>query len=320
MQGEAPTPDGQVADAVSGNWVDTRAPAFSRPYLRLSRADRPIGTWLLLIPCWWGLALAILWDQSPRWEDAWIALGCGAGAWLMRGAGCTWNDISDRKFDAQVERTRSRPLPSGQTTVALAVVWMGVQALIALAILLTFNRAAIALGVLSLLPLAIYPFAKRFTWWPQVFLGLAFNWGALLAWTAHTGALHWPAVILYFAGISWTLFYDTIYAHQDTDDDALIGIKSTARLFGQQTVKWLKYFLVITVSLMGLAVIQSALPSASVLAMALALGGPWAMGWHMAWQLRGFDEEDETKMLQLFRVNRDTGLIPLIFFLGALLA
>jgi len=320
MQGEAPTPDGQVADAVSGNWVDTRAPAFSRPYLRLSRADRPIGTWLLLIPCWWGLALAILWDQSPRWEDAWIALGCGAGAWLMRGAGCTWNDISDRKLDAQVERTRSRPLPSGQTTVALAVVWMGVQALIALAILMTFNRAAIALGVLSLLPLAIYPFAKRFTWWPQVFLGLAFNWGALLAWTAHTGALHWPAVILYFAGISWTLFYDTIYAHQDTDDDALIGIKSTARLFGQKTVKWLKYFLVITVSLMGLAVIQSALPSASVLAMALALGGPWAMGWHMAWQLRGFDEEDETKMLQLFRVNRDTGLIPLIFFLGALLA
>jgi 4-hydroxybenzoate polyprenyltransferase len=320
MQGDAPTPDGQVADAVSGNWVDTRAPAFSRPFLRLSRADRPIGTWLLLIPCWWGLALAILWDQSPRWEDAWIGLGCAAGAWLMRGAGCTWNDISDRKFDAQVERTRSRPIPSGQVTVALAVVWMGVQALVALAILLTFNRAAIALGVLSLLPLAIYPFAKRFTWWPQVFLGLAFNWGALLAWTAHTGALHWPAVILYCAGISWTLFYDTIYAHQDTDDDALIGIKSTARLFGQQTAKWLKYFLVITVSLMGLAVIQSALPNASVLAMVLALTGPWAMGWHMAWQLRGFDSDDGAKMHQLFLVNRDTGLIPLIFFLGALLA
>lgn len=319
MQGDAPTPDGQVADAVSGNWVDTRAPAFARPYLRLSRADRPIGTWLLLIPCWWGLVLAMLWDQNPRWEDAWIAIGCAMGAWLMRGAGCTWNDISDRKYDAQVERTRSRPIPSGQVSVARAAAWMAVQALIALAILLTFNRAAIALGVLSLLPLAIYPFAKRFTWWPQVFLGLAFNWGALLAWTAHAGALHWPAVILYFAGISWTLFYDTIYAHQDTEDDALIGVKSTARLFGDDSVRWLKYFLVITVGLMGLAVIRAVMPNGSVLALVVALAGPWAMGWHMAWQLRGFDPDDSAKMLQLFRVNRDTGLIPLIFFCAALL-
>lgn len=320
MQGDAPTPDGQVADAVSGNWVDTRAPAFARPYLRLSRADRPIGTWLLLIPCWWGLALAMLWDQSPRWEDAWIAIGCGMGAWLMRGAGCTWNDISDRKFDAQVERTRSRPIPSGQVSVMQAAIWMGLQALAALAILLTFNQAAIALGVLALLPVAIYPFAKRFTWWPQVFLGLAFNWGALLAWTAHAGALHWPAVILYFAGIAWTLFYDTIYAHQDTEDDALIGIKSTARLFGHDTARWLKYFLVITVGLMGLAVIRAVMPMGSVLALVLALAGPWAMGWHMAWQLRGFDPDDSAKMLQLFRVNRDTGFIPLIFFGAALLA
>ncbi len=319
MQGDAQMPDGQVSDAVSGNWVDTRAPAFARPYLRLSRADRPIGTWLLLIPCWWGLVLAMLWDQSPRWEDAWIAIGCGAGAWLMRGAGCTWNDISDRKYDAQVERTRSRPIPSGQVSVLQAAVWMGLQALIALAILLTFNRAAIALGVLSLLPVAVYPFAKRFTWWPQVFLGLAFNWGALLAWTAHAGALHWPAVILYFAGISWTLFYDTIYAHQDTEDDALIGLKSTARLFGHDTVRWLKYFLVITVACMGMAVIQAVMPNGSILALVLALAGPWAMGWHMAWQLRGFDAQDNAKMLQLFRVNRDTGLIPLIFFCVALL-
>ncbi len=320
MQGDAPTPDGQVADAVSGNWVDTRAPAFARPYLRLSRADRPIGTWLLLIPCWWGLVLAMLWDQSPRWEDAWIAIGCGMGAWLMRGAGCTWNDISDRKFDAQVERTRSRPIPSGQVSVMQAAIWMGLQALAALAILLTFNQAAIALGVLALLPVAIYPFAKRFTWWPQVFLGLAFNWGALLAWTAHAGALHWPAVILYFAGIAWTLFYDTIYAHQDTEDDALIGVKSTARLFGRDSARWLKYFLVITVGLMGLAVIRAVMPMGSVLALVLALAGPWAMGWHMAWQLRGFDPDDSAKMLQLFRVNRDTGFIPLIFFGAALLA
>ncbi|MFD3189853.1 4-hydroxybenzoate octaprenyltransferase [Sedimentitalea sp. HM32M-2] len=320
MQGNAPTPDGQVADAPTDNWVDRYAPPATRPFLRLSRADRPIGTWLLLIPCWWGLGLAMLADQSPRWQDAWIALGCALGAWLMRGAGCTWNDITDREFDAQVARTRSRPIPSGQVSVRGAVIWMGLQALLAFAILLTFNRAAISLGVLSLLLVTIYPFAKRFTWWPQVFLGLAFNWGALLAWTAHAGALHWPAVFLYAAGICWTLFYDTIYAHQDTEDDALIGVKSTARLFGANTVHWLKYFLVATVALMAIAVINAALPAASILALVLALGGPWAMGWHMAWQLRGFDHSDATRMLHLFRLNRDTGLIPLIFLTAALFA
>ncbi len=319
MQGNAPTPDGQVADAVRGNWVDTLAPAFSRPYLRLSRADRPIGTWLLLIPCWWGLVLAMLAGGDPRWGDLWIAAGCAIGAFLMRGAGCTWNDITDREFDGQVERTRSRPIPSGQVSVRQAYVWMGLQCLLALAILLTFNRAAIAMGVLSLLPVTIYPYAKRFTWWPQVFLGLAFNWGALLAWTAHSGTLGWPAVLLYLSGIAWTLFYDTIYAHQDTEDDELIGIKSTARLFGSDTAKWLKYFLVATVSLMGLAVLEAVYPGGSIFALVLGIAGPWAMGWHMAWQLRGLDIEDNAKLLQLFRANRDTGLIPLIFFCAALL-
>nr|WP_170614322.1 4-hydroxybenzoate octaprenyltransferase [uncultured Ruegeria sp.] len=319
MQGNVPTPDGQVADAVSGNWVDTHAPAFARPYLRLSRADRPIGTWLLLIPCWWGLALAILSDGNPRWEDLWIAIGCAIGAFLMRGAGCTWNDITDREFDGQVERTRSRPIPSGQVSVRQAVVWMGLQCLLALGILLTFNQAAIAMGVLSLLPVTIYPYAKRFTWWPQVFLGLAFNWGALLAWAAHSGTVGWPAVTLYLSGIAWTLFYDTIYAHQDAEDDELIGIKSTARLFGTDTAKWLKYFLVATVALMGLAIIDGAAQQASIMALVVALTGPWAMGWHMAWQLRGLDIEDNAKLLQLFRANRDTGLIPLIFLCVALL-
>jgi len=318
MQGNAPTPDGQVADAPPDNWVDLYAPPALRPYLRLSRADRPIGTWLLLLPCWWGLALAILWDQNPRWEDLWIFAACGIGAFVMRGAGCTWNDITDRHIDDKVARTRSRPIPSGAVSVKQALAWMVFQALIGLAVLLTFNRAAIALGVLSLLTVTIYPFAKRFTWWPQVFLGLAFNWGAMLAWTAHTGALNWPAVILYFAGISWTLFYDTIYAHQDTEDDALIGVKSTARLFGENSARYLKYFLVITVFLMGLAIIQAALPRASILALVVALAGPWAMGWHMAWQLRGFDPEDNPRMLHLFRLNRDTGLIPLIFLSVAL--
>ncbi|AUR10295.1 4-hydroxybenzoate octaprenyltransferase UbiA [Phaeobacter inhibens] len=320
MQGGTPTPDGQVADAVKGNWVDRYAPEWSRPYLRLSRADRPIGTWLLLIPCWWGLMLAILWDQNPRWEDLWIFAACAAGAWLMRGAGCTWNDITDRNFDGQVERTRSRPIPSGQVTVTGAFIWMGLQALISLGILLSFNQAAIAMGILALFPVAIYPFAKRFTWWPQVFLGLAFNWGAMLAWVAHTGTLNWPAVILYLAGIAWTLFYDTIYAHQDTEDDALIGVKSTARLFGTQTPMWLRRFIVATVSLMAIAIILAVQPQGSVLALMLALAAPWAMGWHMTWQLRVFDAENNDRLLQLFRLNRDTGLIPLIFFAAALFA
>jgi len=327
MQDDRPSPDpertpqadGVVADAPADNWVDRYAPAALRPYLRLSRADRPIGTWLLLLPCWWGLSLAMLYDQQASWHDLWIFAGCAIGAFLMRGAGCTWNDISDRHIDAQVARTRSRPIPSGQVSVTSATLWMVSQALLAFAILLTFDPAAIRLGVLALVPVAIYPFAKRFTWWPQVFLGLAFNWGALLAWTAHTGRLDAPAVVLYLAGIAWTLFYDTIYAHQDTEDDALIGVKSTARLFGENSGKWLRRFLMATVGLMGLAVVYAALPAGSVLALVVALAGPWAMGWHMAWQLRGLDIHNPSKMLQLFRANRDTGIIPLLFFAAALL-
>jgi len=273
----------------------------------------------LLIPCWWGLALAMLWDQSPRWEDLWIFVGCAFGSFLMRGAGCTWNDISDRDIDDKVERTRSRPIPSGQVSVKKALLWMGLQALLGLLILLTFNRAAIALGVLSLLPVAIYPFAKRFTWWPQAFLGIAFNWGALLAWTAHAGALHWPAVLLYFAGIAWTLFYDTIYAHQDAEDDALIGVKSTARLFGKNTPIWIRRFIMATVLLMAMGIIMALLPGGNVLALVIALAGPWAMGWHMTWQLRALDLENSDTLLKLFRLNRDTGFIPLIFLCIALL-
>ncbi len=311
---------GQVSDAIAGNWVDAYAPVWTRPYLRLSRADRPIGTWLLFLPCLWGLSLAMLYDQSPRWEDLWIAVGCGIGAFLMRGAGCTWNDITDRDFDGQVERTRSRPIPAGHVTVRGALIWMIIQCLLAFLILLTFNTAAILLGVLALLPVAVYPFAKRFTWWPQVFLGIAFNWGALLAWTAHHGALEGPAVVLYMAGIAWTLFYDTIYAHQDIEDDTLIGVKSTARLFGENTSAWLRRFVVATVGLMGLAVIFAAMPNASILALVIALVGPWAMGWHLTWQLRGLDLESPQKLWRLFLVNRDTGLIPLIFFCCALFA
>jgi 4-hydroxybenzoate polyprenyltransferase len=313
MTGTDGTPDGQVADAVRGNWVDHWAPVPVRPYLRLSRADRPVGTWLLLIPCFWGLGAASLMQGRFTGEHLWIAAGCAMGAWLMRGAGCTWNDITDREFDASVARTRSRPIPSGQVSVPFAVIWMVAQSLLAFAILLTFYWQAIWLGVASLALVAIYPFAKRFTWWPQIFLGLAFNWGALLAWTAATGKLGWPAVLIYGAGIAWTLFYDTIYAHQDKEDDALIGVKSTARLFGQDTARWLKFFLTASVTLFAAGLIAALAPSVSVLALVFALGGVWAFGWHMAWQIRRLDIDDPDGCLRLFRSNRDAGLIPVLF-------
>ena len=315
---QTPEVGGQVADAVADNWVDRHAPAAARPYLRLSRADRPIGTWLLLLPCWWGLILAMLHDGQASWHDLWIFVGCAIGAFLMRGAGCTWNDITDRKIDAEVARTASRPLPSGQVSTKQALVWLVVQALVSFCILLTFNTAAIVLGIISLVPVCVYPFAKRFTWWPQAFLGLAFNWGALLAWTAHTGSLGLPAIILYVAGIAWTLFYDTIYAHQDAEDDALIGVKSTALLFGNHTAKWLRWFLVLTVLIMAAAVILSASGGHPV-AVLIALLGPWAMGVHMTWQLRTLDTEDNPLLLRLFRSNRDAGLLPLPFFAIAML-
>ncbi|PID36277.1 MAG: 4-hydroxybenzoate octaprenyltransferase [Rhodobacterales bacterium] len=316
MAGASQRPEvkGQVADAVQGNWVDHRAPAALRPYLRLSRADRPVGTWLLLIPCYWGVLLAMAADGRAGLMDLWIVIACALGAFLMRGAGCTWNDITDREFDAQVERTRSRPIPSGQVSVKQAMLWLMLQVLVSFVILLSFNGAAILLGALALVPVAIYPFAKRFTWWPQVFLGVAFNWGALLAYAAHAGVLGWPAVVAYGAGITWTLFYDTIYAHQDTEDDALIGVKSTARLFGENSGKWLAGFLMLTVLLLAMAVILAYAPGRSLASLVLALAGVWAMGFHLLWQLRNFDADNPAVCLRLFRSNRNTGLIPVLFF------
>lgn len=307
--------DGRVADATDKNWVDRFAPTGIRPLLRLSRADRPAGTWLLLLPCWWGLLLAAATEPSPPvGTTVWIFFACAIGAFLMRGAGCTWNDITDRKFDAKVARTRSRPIPSGQISAKGAAVWMIIQALVAFCILMTFNTAAIVLGIVSLLPVVVYPFAKRFTWWPQVFLGIAFNWGALLGWVALSGSLGWPPVILYLAGISWTLFYDTIYAHQDSDDDALIGVKSTARLFGENSKSWLYGFFVLSVLLMGLAIVLALAENASYAAMAAALVGAWAFGWHLVWQLRLLDINNPDICLKLFRANRDSGLIVVLFF------
>jgi 4-hydroxybenzoate polyprenyltransferase len=307
--------EGRVADAVQGNWVDRRAPAALRPYLRLSRADRPIGTWLLLIPCWWGLLLAAAADpEGLRPFDLWIALGCGLGACLMRGSGCTWNDLTDRDIDARVARTRSRPLPSGQVTPRQAAGWMVAQAALAFAILVSFPPEAVALGTASLALVAVYPFAKRFTWWPQVFLGLAFNWGALLGWAAHARGLSAAPLLLYAAGVAWTLFYDTIYAHQDREDDALIGVKSTARLFGRRTRPWLLGFLCAAGALALAAVAAAGLRGP---ALAAALLGALGFAAHLGWQLRRLDIDDPAACLMLFRSNRDAGLILTAGLLGA---
>jgi 4-hydroxybenzoate polyprenyltransferase len=310
--GQGDDRSGPVADAPKGNWVDRFAPGPARPYLRLSRADRPIGTWLLLIPCLWALALAGGAGGFRPW-DLWLAVSCGVGAFLMRGAGCTWNDITDRDIDAQVARTQKRPLPSGQVTVPGALVWMVAQSLLAALILFSYNWLAVGLGVASLALVAIYPFAKRFTWWPQVFLGLAFNWGALLAWAAHAGEVPAAAVALYLAGIAWTLYYDTIYAHQDREDDALIGVKSTARLFGERTRGWLWGFFGLTLLLFTAAVVLAHAGEDRVLALVVALGGVWAMGWHLRWQMQRLDLDDPASCLAVFRMNRDAGLIPVPF-------
>src|SRR4030088_3220627 len=239
----------RVADA-TGNWVDTRAPPWSRPYLRLSRLDRPIGSWLLLMPCWWSAALSAGVTGNLRQLPLILALFL-VGAFVMRGAGCTWNDITDRDLDARVERTRSRPIPSGQVSVPQAAAFLAIQALIGLAVLLQFNRFAIATGIASLVIIAVYPFMKRITWWPQTVLGLAFSWGALMGFAAMEARIGATALLLYAGSIAWVIGYDTIYAHQDAEDDALIGIKSTARLFGARPRRALIVFYGVAGGLIG---------------------------------------------------------------------
>jgi len=224
-----PTP---VADAQSGNWVDRYAPDWLKPYARLARWDRPIGFWLLFWPCVWGLALAAVHEPTLGF-DWWGAVLMLAGAILMRGAGCTFNDIVDRDIDMQVARTRSRPISSGQVTSRDALAFLVAQALLGSVVLFQFNRFTVWAGVASLVLVAIYPFMKRVTWWPQAFLGLAFSYGALVGWSSQTGSLGWAPVLLYGGTILWVIGYDTIYALQDVEDDALVGVKSTARLFGE---------------------------------------------------------------------------------------
>ena len=290
----------RVADA-TGNWVDTVAPQWSRPYLRLARLDRPIGSWLLLMPCWWSAALsagvAHRLDRLPL--DVVLFF---IGAFAMRGAGCTWNDITDRDLDAKVERTRSRPIPAGQVGVRQALAFLVAQALIGLAVLLQFNRFAIVTGIASLAIVAVYPFMKRITWWPQVVLGLAFSWGALMGFAVILGQLGLPALFLYAGSIAWVIGYDTIYAHQDTEDDALIGVKSTARLFGAQTHRALIVFYSLAVILIGVAMALSGVGLAGWIGLA-------AFAVHLGWQIARLRIDDPALCLRVFKSNRDAGLL-----------
>jgi 4-hydroxybenzoate polyprenyltransferase len=300
---EAPSP---VADA-TGNWVDTLAPAWFRPYLRLARLDRPIGSWLLLLPCWWSSALAA--DAAHALPKLSHIVLFFIGAFAMRGAGCTWNDIVDRDLDRSVERTRSRPIPSGQVSVLQAAIFLALQSLIGLAVLLTFNAFTIALGIASLAIVAVYPFMKRVTYWPQIVLGLAFSWGALMGWAGYFVRLGAAPLLLYAGSISWVIGYDTIYAHQDREDDALIGVKSTALLFGSRTKPMLALFYGLAVVLIGAA------GTAAGAGMVFKLG-LLAFAAHLVWQIVRLDIGDPDNCLAVFKSNRDAGLI---LFAGLLL-
>jgi 4-hydroxybenzoate polyprenyltransferase len=288
-----------LGDIPIGGWVDRLLPAGARPYARLMRLDRPIGTWLLLFPCWWSIALA-----APGWPDLRLMALFALGAIVMRGAGCTYNDIIDRNIDAQVARTRGRPIPSGQIGVRRAAIFLAAQSIVGLAILLMLNRVAILVGAASLLLVFSYPFMKRFTFWPQAWLGLAFNWGALFGWTAATGSLDVPPVVLYVAGIVWTLGYDTIYALQDKDDDAIVGVRSTARLFGASTPIWLVGFYVGTLVIIAAAgyVDGLAWPFYVMLLAAAA---------QAAWQLATLKMESPADCLSKFQSNRWFGWLVL---------
>ena len=290
----------RVADS-TGNWVDTRAPTWSRPYLRLSRLDRPIGSWLLLLPCWWSAALACGVAGSLSSLPLVLALFL-VGAFVMRGAGCTWNDITDRDLDARVERTRSRPIPAGQVSVPQAAAFLVVQALIGLAVLLQFNRFAVVTGIASLVIVAVYPFMKRITYWPQIVLGLAFSWGALMGFAVIIGRIDAPALWLYAGSIAWVIGYDTIYAHQDAEDDALIGIKSTALLFGARTRPALAAFYGSAVVLIGMALVSAAARWPAWIGLAVFAA-------HLVRQIVRLDISDPALCLRIFKSNRDAGLL-----------
>ncbi|MER8487986.1 4-hydroxybenzoate octaprenyltransferase [Mesorhizobium australicum] len=309
---------GRVADAPNRHWVYRVLPRAIWPYAQLARWDRPIGWQLLLWPCWWSAALAA--SAYPRPGDPLLSLLPAPlylvlfliGAIAMRGAGCTYNDIVDQNIDSQVERTRSRPLPSGQTTRRRAWLFLVLQALVGLAVLLQFNSFAILLGVCSLGIVAVYPFMKRISNWPQLFLGLAFSWGALMGWAVEFGDLDGPAIMLYIGSILWVIGYDTIYAHQDKEDDAIVGVRSTARLFGDNTKTWLA-------GLYGGTLICFAIAFASAQAPVVALAGLIAAGAHMARQIAVLDIDDPDQCLRLFRSNNQVGWLIFLGLIGGAL-
>jgi 4-hydroxybenzoate polyprenyltransferase len=291
----------RVADARATNLVDRLAPAALLPYLRLARVDRPTGFWLLAIPCFWSVALASR-SIGADYPDALLLVLFAIGSIAMRAAGCTYNDIIDKDIDAKVARTQGRPLPSGEVSEKSATIFMLVLCLIGLAVLLSFNAATVWLG-LAVVPLvALYPLVKRFSHWPQAVLGLAFNWGALLGYSAVLGRLELPAVVLYAGAIAWTIGYDTIYAHQDRDDDELLGLKSTALKFARSTKFWLSGFY----ALAWLGITAAGLLAGAEIVFLLGMA---AAGAHLFWQVATLDIDDPDNCLQRFRANRDFGLI-----------
>jgi len=302
-----PAAETRVADALPDHWADRILPAALRPYARLMRLERPIGWWLLLLPCWWGLALGQI-AYGGGLPNPWYALLFLIGAIIMRGAGCTLNDIADRNFDGRVERTRLRPIPAGQVSVKQAFAFLIVLCLLGLVVLLQFNWFTVLTGAASLLIVVVYPFMKRITYWPQAVLGLAFNWGALVGWESIHGSLSAAPLVLYAGGIFWTLAYDTIYAHQDKEDDALIGVKSTALKFGDRSIWWLGLFFALALGLIDAAVW---LAGGSIIAHVGIAGAAL----HAAWQLARFQPDNGARCLELFRSNRIFGLIITLGFL-----
>ena len=292
-----------VPDAPVGNWVDRLAPAAAKPYLRLARFDRPIGAWLLLFPAWWSQALAEL-SLGRSYPNPWYLLLFLVGAFVMRGAGCTYNDIVDRDYDARVARTAARPIPSGQVSVAAAFAFLVLQCLVGLLVLLQFNWFTVALGSSSLLLIAVYPFSKRLTFWPQAVLGLTFKWGALVGWAAVTGSLALPALVLYAGSVLWTIGYDTIYAHQDKEDDALLGLKSTALRFGEATPRWLVALYASAIALWGAAGLLAG--AGPVFLVTLGL-----IAIQLAWQIATLDMDDSGNCLARFKSNRLVGWLLL---------
>jgi 4-hydroxybenzoate polyprenyltransferase len=287
------------SDIRQGDWVTRYLPARIQPYARLARLDRPIGTWLLLFPGWWGIALA-----SERWPAPGLMLLFAVGAVVMRGAGCTLNDIADRHYDAQVARTRLRPLPSGAVSVGQAAVFLLAQVAAGALVLFSLNRTSVLFGSAVLVLIATYPFMKRVTYWPQVFLGLNFNWGALIGWTAVTGALSWPPILLYFGGVFWTIGYDTIYAHQDKEDDIRIGIKSSAIALGSHTRPWLFVFYATALLLWAAAGLVAGLG-------AMFWVGLAAEAVQLGWQAARVEIRDPVDCLAKFRSNRIVGWLML---------